>query len=180
MNRESDIIIIEKVLAGDVQVYSGLVDKYRDMVFTLAAGLLQDREEAEDLAQDVFVKAFKRLGSFRKESGFSTWLYRIAYNECISNLRKKKYDKVSIEEERFNFIEEEEPDREERSRLLHAALAKLPVEERAIIMLFYFEGAGTEEIAEVTSLSVSNVKTKLFRIRKKLYEELEGSMAEAG
>ncbi len=147
------------------------------MVFTIAIGLLSVREEAEEASQDAFVKAYRALNAFKKESKFSTWLYRIVYNECITRLRKRKNGYQSLDDniamdESFLLTEEKE-NRDERAALMHKALGDLPEEDRALIMMYYFEGAGIDEISEISSLSLSNVKTRLFRIRKKLYDKLQ-------
>lgn len=179
MTTENDIFIVEKVLAGQTQAFAFLVDKYKDMVFTLAIGLIRNREEAEEIAQDAFLKAFHALPKFQRKSKFSTWLYRITYNECISRLRKKKTRIVSFEdlentESGINFIESESDweEREEQKRELSKVLLKLNESDRTLIMLYYYDGCPVEEISSVISISQSNVKTRLFRIRNKLHAEL--------
>ena len=89
MGFQSDHHYIDKVLEGDVSAYTQLVEKHKDMVFTIANKITRHREDAEEIAQDAFMKAFQHLKEFRKQSKFSTWLYRIAYNHCISVIRKK-------------------------------------------------------------------------------------------
>jgi len=179
MTTENDIFIVENVLAGHTQAFASLVDKYKDMVFTLTIGLIRNREEAEEIAQDAFLKAFHALPKFRRKSKFSTWLYRITYNECISRLRKKKPRIVSFEdldntESGINFIESESDweEREEQKRELSKVLLKLNESDRTLIMLYYYDGCPVEEISSVISASQSNVKTRLFRIRHKLHAEL--------
>ncbi len=179
MTTENDIFIVEQVLAGQTRAFASLVDKYKDMVFTLAIGLIRNREEAEETAQDAFLKAFHAIPKFQRKSKFSTWLYRITYNECISRLRKKKNRIVSFEdlentESGINFIESESDweEREEQKRELNKVLLKLNESDRTIIMLYYYDGCPVEEISSVISISQSNVKTRLFRIRNKLHAEL--------
>ena len=179
MTTENDIFIVEKVLAGQTHAFESLVDKYKDMVFTLAIGLIRNREEAEEIAQDAFLKAFHAIPKFQRKSKFSTWLYRITYNECISRLRKKKTRIVSFEdlentESGINFIESESDweEREEQKRELSKVLLKLNESDRTLIMLYYYDGCPVEEISSVISISQSNVKTRLFRIRNKLHAEL--------
>lgn len=177
-SEQEDTLWISRVVEGDTEAFGLLVDKYKDLVFTLALNMMHQREEAEEVAQDVFMKIFKALPKFKQKAKFSTWMYRIAYNECISRLRKKKNYVVSIENlpgsEVRTMKEDSEVglDEEMRSQMLHHALRKLPEKERGLVHLYYFENLPVEEMAKVTGLSVSNVKVKLFRIRKKLFEEL--------
>lgn len=175
MAKETDIHLVEQVLAGQKDAFALLVDRYKDMVFTLAVSLLQHREEAEEVAQDAFLKVFKALPKFQQKSKFSTWMYRIVYNECISRLRRKKTNLVSLEDMKYSELpdafEENEPEwlrKEERRKSLHKALIQLSEVDKTIVMLYYFENYQVEDISEVTTLSPSNVKTKLFRARKKL------------
>ena len=173
-----DILWVDEILNGKTESFSLVVDKYKDKVFSRAMGMVKQREEAEEIAQDVFVKIFKALPKFQRKAKFSTWMYRIAYNECISRLRKYKFKTVSVENTFANnllSVEEKEDDWQEvelRSNLLHKALDRLPETERSLVHFFYFENLAVEEITRISGLSVSNVKTKLFRIRKKLFDQL--------
>jgi RNA polymerase sigma-70 factor (ECF subfamily) len=124
------------------------------------------------MAQESFIKAYKSLNTFRGSAKFSTWLYRITYNNCISEVRKKKLKYVSTDDvqisdepEEMNFGDIPE---ENRSKYIKAALDKLPEEEYTLILLYYFEDKTVEEIGKITKLSESNIKVKLFRARKKL------------
>lgn len=177
-NRE-DLQWIQAVLKGETQAFVHLVDQYKDFVYTLAFNLLKQREEAEEAAQDTFMKAFHALPRFRQDAKFSTWLYRIVYNECITRLRKQKVRLPltgDLDEQRVG----ENPDaeefgwreREEQYRKLHRAIRKLSESDRAVVILYYFEKLPMEEISSITTLSITNVKTKLFRARKKLYGQL--------
>lgn len=171
--RETDELIIDRVLNGEQNAYAFLVDRYKDRVFSLVIGILRNQELAEEIAQDVFVKAYSSLKKFRKESGFSTWLYRIAYNSAISETRKKKYRHHSFDDqlERTASMQLEEEDTEiveDRHKLLEKALNELPPEEKLILMLYYFEDSSVEEISRNVGLTVSNVKVRLFRLRNKL------------
>ena len=180
MNREDDNYYVEEVLSGQTQAYAELVDRHKDMVYTIAIGLLQIREEAEEVSQDVFLKAYQALNKFKKQAKFSTWIYRIVYNECISRLRKKKLNQISLDESRINFsdsliAEENNVNIEIKHRMLQDALMDLPKEDKAIILLYYFENLSIEEISVITALSKSNIKIRLFRIRNKLHERLSKS-----
>ncbi len=173
-----DIHWVDEVLKGKTENFAQVVDKYKDKIFSLAMGMLKHKEEAEEATQDVFVKIFKALPKFQHKAKFSTWIYRIAYNECISRLRKHKVQTISVEDNFTNNLiaaEEKEEGWQEteiRSHLLHKALDGLPEIERGLVHFFYFENLSVEEITRISGLSVSNVKIKLFRIRKKLFTQL--------
>ncbi len=177
-NKE-DLQWVQEVLHGDTHAFSFLVNRHKDFVFTLTYNLLKQREEAEEAAQDSFLKAFHALSRFRQDAKFSTWLYRIVYNECITRLRKRKVRLPltgDLDEQRVG----EKPDveefgwrqREEKYQNLHRAILKLSESDRSVVMLYYFEKLPVEEISVITTLSIANVKTKLFRARKKLYGQL--------
>ena len=178
---QTDGYLVEEILAGNTKAYAVLVNRYKDMVFTLAVGLLHNRQEAEEVAQDTFLKTFKALSGFQNKSKFSTWIYRIVYNECISRLRRKKNNLISVEElsygELSDNFEEMEPEwiqKEERKRQLYEAISRLKEDERTILMLYYFENCRVDEISDITSLSNENIKSRLFRARKKLHSILTG------
>lgn len=127
------------------------------------------------------MKVFKHLSSFKGDCSFSTWIYRIAYNTAISQVRKTRHEFLSIEESLINNVSEEEiaeslgrRDNSEQVERLDAALAQLPPDERAIILLFYMKEKTVDEVAMITGLTSSNVKVKLHRIRKKLFVILKG------
>ncbi len=185
MEKPDDLIYIEKVLAGDTSAFSYLVDRYQDMVYGLALKLLRNEEDAEELAQDSFVKAFRSLRSYQQKSKFSTWLYRITYNGCISFLRKRKQEVRSLDEQNLSEQDEEklngqlaELDQEVVATLLEEAIARLPELEQVLITLYYYEDQKVEEISHITGLSESNVKVKIHRARRKMYDDLYQSWQE--
>ena len=175
-----DQIIIRKVLAGETAAYGVLVEKYQDMVMNIAFQILRQREDAEDLAQNSFVTAFEKLNTFKGESKFSTWLYRIVWHMAISQHRKLHN---SLNSNTILLIDNNLPvsdeatvealDREEAIAKLDAAIQKLEIEERSILNMFYKQQLKVQDIAEITGLSHSNVKVKLFRSRKKLARHFE-------
>jgi RNA polymerase sigma-70 factor (ECF subfamily) len=181
MKNVDDLFCIQRVKAGDIQAFSFIVSKYRKMVFTIVMKIVENREDAEDITQEVFIKVFKSLEQFKEESGFSTWLYRIAYNATLSELRKKKSFFISIDDHSTavneSFIDDEE-DGEIEIKLHHLdkALKKLPPNEIFLVTLYYLEDQSIENISTISNLSVSNVKVKLHRIRKKLALELNQLM----
>ena len=176
MERLPDNYYIEKVLSGSTGSFTPLLERYSRQVFTLIARIVENREDAKELAQDTFVKAYDSLSGFRAESSFSTWIYRIAYNTAISATRKKRYTYVPFDEtvlsgapDETDEIIFEVSDTETRICYLKRALKQLSPEERAMILLFYKENKSMENIALITGLTETNVKTKIFRIRKKLF-----------
>lgn len=179
MQFRDDNQCITQVLKGDKASYAWLVDRYKDMVFTLAMRIAQGREDAEEITQDAFINAFKKLSSFKKEAKFSTWLYRIAYNEAISRVRKRKTVTMRLEEEITAEIAEQQVEEEvlgldtrEQKWVVDKLLANLPELDQALVTLFYLDEMPVSDISRVTGLSESNVKVRLHRIRKKIYFDL--------
>lgn len=175
MTNTDDQQYINKVLEGDTNAFAFLVDKYRDMVFSLALKITKRREEAEEVAQDSFIKAFKSLKHFKGDSKFSTWLYKITYNNCIDRVKKiaRTYHTDTIDEVNENRIKAIEDtlqviERGERAEVIKECMDMLPDDERTILWLFYFEELSLKEIKDVTSFSESNIKVKLHRARKRL------------
>jgi RNA polymerase sigma factor (sigma-70 family) len=181
MKFQDDNDYIGKVLSGEVSAYASLVAKHKNLVFSIVLKIVNNREDAEEISQDVFLKAYQSLNTFERKSKFSTWLYRIAYNAAISKTRKKKVEMVAIEETVIsNYSTDEinqnihELDENDRQAILEKALKRLPEEDNLLITLFYKNENSIEDISEITGLSSSNVKVKLHRIRKRLYEEMNG------
>lgn len=177
MEQVDDFICIDRVLQGQQKAFGLLVEKYQDMVFTIAFRILQQREEAEDVAQQVFVKAFQKLNSFQRTAQFSTWLFRIAYNTAISAQRKhagaSSIKTIELNEDiRLADDGDSYLILENSLQQLENAIENLPVHDRGLISLYYLQQQSVDEICEVTGLSASNVKIRLFRIRKKLQEML--------
>jgi len=183
MKYQDDSEIIERVLNGDVSAYASLVEKHKNLVFSIVLKVVYNREDAEEIAQDTFLKAYQSLKSFERKSKFSTWLYRIAYNSAISKTRKKRVEMVAIEDSVItNYSTDEvsrnmhEREENDRQLILEKALKRLPEEDNLLITLFYKSENSVDDISEITGLSVSNVKVRLHRIRKKLYEEMQSLM----
>jgi len=175
MTINNDQHYITKVLEGDTNSFAFLVDKYKDMVYTLGMKVMKNREEAEEVSQDSFIKAFRSLHSFKGDSKFSTWLYKIAYHNCMDRVKKnaRTYNTGTIDEVVENRIKATEDtmqtiERKERAELMKECMRELPEEERSILWLFYYKELSLKEIIEVTSLSETNLKVKLHRARKKL------------
>lgn len=183
MEHRDDNHYINEVLSGNTASFAVLIDRHKDLVFTIAMNITRNREDAEEVAQDAFLKAFRKLDSFRKESGFQTWLYRIAYNESISRIRKNKVKLLDLEEEITEGVPEEEVeeevgglDEQEQKLVISKILGGLPETDRAIVTLFYLENHTVKDIADITGLSESNVKVRLHRVRKRIYSDLQQIM----
>jgi RNA polymerase sigma factor (sigma-70 family) len=180
VDNNDDILYIEQVLTGKINSFSYLVDKHKDNVYNLAFRICCNHEDAEEIAQDSFLKAYRSLKGFRMKSSFATWLYRIVYNTSISYIRSKKRRVLSLEDfpaDAADFTWDntngEEAYKEYRNSLVNFALQKISEEERGLISLYYYEEMSTEEISDVTGISKSNIKVKLFRARQKMYEIID-------
>lgn len=173
--KDNEIHIIHRILQGETSLYEYFLDKYSQQVFTLIVRIVENREDAEELTQDTFLKAFEHLSSFKAESGFSTWIYRIAYNTAVSATRKRKQELVVTDSDALTNLSDRQIDdalndeSEERIKKLGRAIQQLDAEERTLISLFYDEEKTIGEIALILGLTESNAKVKLHRIRKKLY-----------
>ena len=176
MKNPNDLFYIQQVKAGDIRAFSAIVSNYQKMVFTIVLKIVENREDAEDIMQEIFVKAYKSLDKFKEESEFSTWLYRIAYNTTISELRKRKVSYISINDglDTVNeFNDEDEFDLKEiKLQYLDEVLKKLPPDEIFLVTLYYYKEQSIEAISKIGNLSIANVKVKLHRIRKKIALEL--------
>jgi len=175
MTTTNDQDLIAKVLDGDTNAFSVLVNRYKDLVFSLALKMLKNREEAEEISQDAFIKVYKSLHKFKGDSKFSTWIYKVVYNSCLDRLKqyKKNYALVPIDE--FNENQVKTLDNafdalvsQDRKNAIQACLNKLPSEDSFLLTLYYFEEQSLEEISKIVGLTANNVKVKLFRSRKKL------------
>lgn len=183
MTQIEDTYYITKIIAGDTKAFAVLVDRYKDLVFTLALRMLKNREEAEEVAQDTFIKVFKSINKFKGDSKFSTWIYRITYNSCLDVLKKYKQeyklDPIDEYTERqlvtFENAFDALADKEQR-QTIETCLQKLPEEDGFLLTLYYFEEQSIDEIAKIVGLTVNNVKVKLFRSRKKLAYLLKESL----
>jgi RNA polymerase sigma-70 factor (ECF subfamily) len=178
MASQTDEYYIERVLQGDHSSYALLVERHKDMVFTLAYRMLKNREEAEEIAQDAFLKAYSSLKNFRRKSKFSTWIYRIVYNLAVSHLRKNKKQVQSLDDQEHPLNLEDASEKMDsleagdRQKFVQQALSKLSHDEQTIMTLYYQDDLPVGEIAEITQMTQSNVKVKLHRARKRLHDHL--------
>ena len=179
MDKKSDQIYIDRVLQGDTNAFAYLVDKYKNLTYTVAMKIVRNHEDAEEVAQDSFIKAYSQLHTFKGDSKFSTWLYTIVYRNSISKIRKKKITTTNIDsyiienhKSDYDFPQIEAIKNGEQKKYIAEAMNNLPETDAFLITLYYLEESSVEEIEQITGLTKTNVKVKLFRARKKLYNEL--------
>ena len=180
----SDIELIDQVLAGNQAAYADLVKRHQRFVFTLAMRFAKGREDAEEIAQDCFIKAYRSLGTFQRQSKFSTWLYSIVYTTAMTFLRKKRVDTDSIDDE-ATYIQVEnqssafdvnDAENKSRSFYLNQAIEQLLPDDATIITMFYKGEQSLEEIAQAMGMEANTIKVKLFRARQRLKERLERNL----
>lgn len=175
--------IIQKVLDGDIDAFKYFVDQYKDMAFSIAMSMTRDQSLSEEIVQDAFLKAYKKLGQFRKDSKFSTWFYAIVVNEVRIKMRRKKVVTVSLNTEDFFEMDIAEVNQaifslqnDDQKKIINSTLSKLSAQESLLMRLFYLNESSIEEIRKITGLSVSNIKTIMHRARKHFYAVLRNEM----
>jgi RNA polymerase sigma factor (sigma-70 family) len=177
----TDTEIISRILKGEQQTYALLVERYQSYVFTLVLRLVESREDAEEVSQDIFVKAYRSLADFRGDSKFSTWLYTIVRTSCITFLRKKKLQTISIDNEKtFVQVENHESsfkanliEQKSRQMMVNEAIQMLNPDDAQVITLFYKAEQSLEEIGVILGMEPNTVKVKLHRARQRLKEKME-------
>lgn len=178
---EEDIHLVGRILKGDQTAFRQLVERYKDYVFTICMRVLNQREEAEEAAQDVFIKVYKTLRSFEQKAKFSTWLYTVAYRTALDKVRVRKKRNVPLdsEENHLQISDDKQVNAEQiintemlQGQLL-VAIRKLKPQDAAVVTLFYLKEKSIKEIVEITGLTLTNVKTKLHRTRESLKRHLE-------
>jgi RNA polymerase sigma-70 factor (ECF subfamily) len=177
--------IINRVLQGEQALYALLVKRYQNFVFTIVLRYTPNREDAEEIAQDVFVKAYRSLADFRGESKFSTWLYTIVTTTCITFLRKKKVSIHSLDTEQvFELADNQnsafhanQVEQKSKVQVLNEALRLLSIDDARIITLFYQAEQSLEEIGRILGIDPNTAKVKLHRARLRLKEKMEKHFA---
>ena len=177
----SDSEIISLVLKGDHNAYSLLVERYRSYVFTLTLRFTRNREDAEEISQDIFIKAYRSLADFKGTAKFSTWLYTIVNTTCITFLRKKRLDIKSLDDERtFEVADSQDSgfranqvEQKSRQNMVNQAIAMLNPDDAQIITLFYKNEQSLEEISQILGLEANTAKVRLHRARTRLKEKME-------
>jgi RNA polymerase sigma-70 factor (ECF subfamily) len=184
VKRDGDAELIQRALGGDQVAYRQLLEKYRRQVLGLVWRMVSNRDEAEDLAQEAFVRAFRSLHTFDVTRSFPAWLFRITTNLCVDHYRRKKLDTVSLViesdgEERTRELESPEsaPDEEyadkSESERLDRMVKALPAAYRIVILLRHQSDMSYEEIAEALNLPIGTVKARIHRAHKMLREKIE-------
>jgi len=169
--------LIALVKKGETTAFRHLVDRHKSYAYTLALRVVGSHEDAQEVAQDSFVKAYNNISSFKGDAKFSTWLYRIVFNTAISKKRKKRLPETDIDKasgvlDAEGMNSAEILSQKERKAWINKAVEKLPEDDAFLITLYYFQELTLEEIEKVTGFAPNNVKVKIFRARKKLSEWL--------
>jgi RNA polymerase sigma factor (sigma-70 family) len=180
MTEAADIELIRQVLGGDQNAYAHLVDRYKNFVFTIVLRYVKNREDAEEVAQDVFVKAYKHLSDFKGQSKFSTWLYTITTTTSITQLRKKKMETASLDDDRVfakadqieGGMSANQVEQKNRVATINEAIGLLNPDDAQVITLFYKGEQSLEEIALVMGKEMNAVKVQLHRARSRLKEKM--------
>lgn len=183
MTAINDHLLINQIIEGDAKSFSVLVDRYKDFVFTLALRMLKNREEAEEVSQDTFIKTYKSLDKFKGDSKFSTWIYRVCYNTCLDRIKKnKKYiNDVEINEFTAHEVKTIENaltkiEAKEKEDAIQRCIAMLPSEDSFLLTLYYFDDLSLDEMSKVVGITANSIKVKLFRCRKKLASILRSQL----
>lgn len=171
---DTEFALIDRILAGNQHLYAELVDRYKSYAYTIALKILEQRPEAEEAAQDSFVKAFHHLKNFKRDSKFSTWLYRIVFNTAVSYKRKRRVQLHSIEQVHLGHQHEGEGalEHSDKKKFIKQALQNLNEADKMAITLFYLQEFSLEEIADITGMQANTVKVRVHRARQKLANEL--------
>lgn len=171
---DPEFVLIDRILAGNQQLYAELVNRYKSYAFTIAFKILENRPEAEEAAQDSFIKAFQHLKNFKRDSRFSTWLYRIVFNTAVSYKRKRKAAFQSIENTIIEYGQEAEGmlERNDKKKYINQAMQQLNEADKLAITLFYLEEFSLEEIADITGMQANTAKVRIHRARQRLADEL--------
>lgn len=173
---------IRKVLKGDTSAFGYFVDTYQDMAITIAYRVCGNKQDAEDIVQNAFVKAFHNLDTFRLDSKFSTWFYRIVYNTAITETRTAFHNtqfedyKVTESDYYSDMDTMAQIEENERNEMINKALEKIPKDESVLLSLYYLEDNPVKDIAKITNLTEANVKVKLHRARKRFGEIIRQQM----
>lgn len=172
----SDLDLIDKCLKGNTEAFEPLVERYKKLVFNTAYRMMHNREEAEDITQEAFIRIYNSLARYNPEFKFSTWALKITTNLCLDNLRKRKGETLPIDEQ-FNLSDEgptpeEQYLRKENQRKVLIAIDKLPEKYKEFIILFHHRNLSYQEIMDITGESLTIVKNRLYRARQMLKDYL--------
>ncbi len=169
-NSDADAALVERYLSGDMTAFDELMIRYERQIYRVCYRFVENRADAMDLAQEVFIKAFEHLASFRQESSLKTWLYRIAVNHCINHVKKHSYEFVEVSEHTGSVrasVQSQLEDHEQREHF-RRLVKQLPPKQKAILELRINEQLSYEEIAKISGRSVSTIKASVFFALAKL------------
>lgn len=171
----TDELLIQKVCANDMSAFEMLVDRHRAKAFQLSYRVVGNREDAEEVAHDALLQVYKKAKSFKGQSKFTTWLYRLVMNQALMRIRRKKLETYEIGELGVNepYYNDGVVSTNERERFVIAAVRQLAAEDRMLIALYYFDELSLEEIVGITGMKKNTLKVRIFRARKKLSENLD-------
>lgn len=173
MITDPDHALLDSILGGDQQVYAVLVDKYQVYAYTIALKVLQNTAEAEEAAQDAFVKAYRHLASFNRQSKFSTWLYRIVFNTALAYRRKNRPAYYAVDARlAVPAAAESALEKMDKHKYVMLAMERLNEADRTALTLFYLQEFSLEEIAAIIDLPANTIKVRIHRARLRLAEEL--------
>jgi len=183
---QTNLLLIKKALQGDEQAFAQIVERYRNQIYGFIYRMVKDRVEAEDLTQETFIKAYNALGSFNTEYAFSTWLYKIATNNCIDFFRKRRLKTYSLDnpiQAKDGELTRDFPDHDlgpekglisrEKTLQIQDAIESLPPKYKQAILLRHAKDKSYEEIAEELNIPLGTVKVRIFRAREMLKKKLK-------
>ncbi len=178
ITREEENKLIDRILAGDERCYAELVDQYKSYAYTIALKVVLNKGDAEEVAQDAFIKAFHYLKSFNRQARFSTWLYRIVFNTAISQKRKNRVAMESLEYQQVVHPDRADAnaERDDKHVFLARALTRLNDADQLAIQLFYIKEFSLEEVADMMGQSANTIKVRIHRARQRLGEELKSML----
>lgn len=176
MDHRSDLELIEEFRHGNDKAFNLLVLRYQEKIYWVVRRLLPDHDEADDVVQDIFVKVYRSLNTFKGDSSFYTWLYRIAMNLSLNEIRRKKTRRTFSLDENVAQHESKDPlplemmEREERTKLIKEAIERLPEKQKKVFVLRYYEELPYEEISKILKTSVGGLKANYFHAVRKIGE----------
>lgn len=182
MNQPDELKLIEEFNNGNEQAYNQLVLRYKEKIYWIVRRMIPDHDDADDVTQNVFIKAYQSLHSFKGESSFYTWIYRIAINLSLNEIRRKKIRKTFSIDEDIHQIQSndaqplEQLERSERTKLIQKAIDRLPDKQKKVFLLRYFEELPYEEIAKILKTSVGGLKANYFHAVKKIGEYIKNDI----
>jgi RNA polymerase sigma factor (sigma-70 family) len=177
---KEEYLLIDRIIAGEEALYAALVDKYKSYAYTIALKIVENRAEAEEIAQDGFIKAFHYLKKFNREAKFSTWLYRIVFNTAISYKRKNRWqfqsmNNINIEHDGSAVRDME---KEDKRVFVEQAMRKLSEADRVAVQLYYIKEFSLEETAAMLNQNINTLKVRVHRARQRLADELKNILHE--